>query len=142
MIGRESGWTSIGDITSGLLAQRVAFAEPSASNEADIVRDCLEMLRSRGIYAWRQNGGGKTEKDAGGRKHFVRFAAVPGISDIIGLLPGGRLLAIECKRPGETPTEHQHAFLSAIRRRGGLALLITDARDLSDFLDRELREAE
>jgi hypothetical protein len=39
-----------------------------------------------------------------------------GMSDIIGMMTNGAFLAIETKRPGEKPTNEQHAFLELVSR--------------------------
>lgn len=108
-----------------------------AGREQDLVRACLELLQFRGVFSYRQNGGGFHPAGKGGR--FVRFTSINGISDIIGVLPGGRFLAVECKRPGNVPTEDQQAFLDAVNRRGGLGIVVVDAGDLADIIDREMR---
>lgn len=107
------------------------------AREQDIVNACLEVLRYRGVYAYRQNQGGM-KMTGRTRERFVRFTSVSGVSDIIGCLPDGRFLAVECKRPGNEPTSDQSDFLNAIRRRGGVALVVYDAADLAEILDREL----
>lgn len=64
------------------------------SNREDVVlHQCLEYLKMKGIYCWRQNSGAVRIG-----KRFVRFTSINGVSDIIGILPDGRFLAIECKR--------------------------------------------
>lgn len=93
----------------------------TAPREQDIVRACLDLLRFRGIFAWRQNCGAVVQDRRGRRERFVRFTSIKGVSDIIAVLPGGRVAVIECKRPGNVPTEEQKAFLNAVTRRGGLA---------------------
>ncbi len=45
-----------------------------------------------------------------------------GVSDLLGCLPGGKMLAIEVKRPGGKPTLDQIAVIDDVRRRGGLGL--------------------
>lgn len=44
-----------------------------------------------------------------------------GLSDIIGMLKGGRLFVIEVKKPGETPTPPQWEFINFVNDMGGLA---------------------
>ena len=44
-----------------------------------------------------------------------------GMSDIIGQLRDGRMLAIETKDTGETPTEEQYSFLDLVRNNGGVS---------------------
>lgn len=116
---------------------RGATATAVPLREQDIVRACLEVLKLRGVFAYRQNQG--AFNPPGHRERFVRFTSINGISDIIGVMPGGRFLAVECKRPGNVPTGDQQAFLDAVNRRGGLGVVVTDAADLADILDREMR---
>lgn len=95
-----------------------------APTEQDLVRQCLDYLALRGAFCWRQNQGGMKTRRATGRPGFVRFASAAGIADIVGVLPGGRMLACECKRPGKHPEPHQAAFLARVAAAGGLALCV------------------
>lgn len=104
--------------------------------EADIQRQILEYLKVHGIFAWRQNQGGMTATH-NGRSRFVRFAHVDGISDIIGVLPGGRFMAIEVKRRGGKPTDAQAAFLERVWSEGGAACVADSLEAAIEFLDRE-----
>ena len=108
--------------------------------EQDIVRACLAVLRLRGVFAYRQNQGAFHPQ--GKNQRFVRFTSINGISDIIGVMPNGRFIAVECKRSGNVPTADQQTFLDAVNRRGGLGIVITDAADLAEILDRELGDAD
>jgi hypothetical protein len=100
-----------------------------APRETALVKAALQLLHARGILAWRNNTGATRIG-----KHLVRFGAV-GSPDILGCLPGGRLLACEVKLPGREPTVAQAAFLTAIAAAGGLALVLTDLRQLDTLLD-------
>jgi len=63
--------------------------------ETDIVRDCLTWLRLHDVFCWRQNQGAITGQYHGKRR-FLRFTSVDGVSDILGVLrPQGLLLALE-----------------------------------------------
>ena len=62
--------------------------------ESHVLTGCLKYLETRGIYHWRNSTG--AVRIAPGR--FMRFGKV-GSSDILGILPGGRLLCVECKAP-------------------------------------------
>lgn len=106
-------------------------AARTTTTEAQVLRACLDLLRLRGVLAWRNNSG--MLRDARGRP--VRFGLV-GSSDILGVLPGGRLLAVEVKRPGGRPTEAQRGFLGAVIGAGGAALVIDDVAALAAVLDR------
>jgi hypothetical protein len=102
--------------------------------ESEILRQVLDYLALRQIPAWRSNSGGMTI-DTGLTRRHVRFNGAPGCSDVLGLLPpSGRLLAVECKRPGKKPTAAQQRFLDMVTANGGLALVISDVRSLDAAL--------
>jgi hypothetical protein len=98
--------------------------------EGAVVKSCLDYLKLRGAYVWRNNTGALRDK----KDRPVFFGKV-GSSDIIGLLPGGRFIAVECKVPGGRLSEHQIEFLKDIERMGGLAVI---ARSIDD-LEKSLR---
>lgn len=104
--------------------------------EADVLRSVLAYLRLAKIFSWRVNSGG-IRASHNGKRRFVRFSSINGISDVLAILPGGRLLAIECKRPGERPTDTQKAFLTEVSMAGGLALVVSDVGQLRDALRAE-----
>lgn len=102
--------------------------------ERDIQRDVLAWLRAVGVVVIRVNSGAAPGQ--GGRR-YVRFTDTPGVSDLIGLLPDGLFLAIELKRPGERPTEHQRKFLDAVSGSGGLAFVAHSVADVEAALRAE-----
>jgi VRR-NUC domain len=105
------------------------------TTEAPIVAACLEYLTQvAGVLAWRSNNTGVFDP---ARKCFRSFRGLKGVSDILGILPGGRLLAVECKRPGGKPTAEQQAFLDEVNRRGGLAVCVHAVGELIDDLAGE-----
>jgi hypothetical protein len=86
--------------------------------ETALVKACLQLLTLRGIPAWRQNTLAAAFGSGPGRR-YVRSGPA-GTSDVLGVLPpSGRLLALECKRPGNHPTAAQLAFLRAVRAAAG-----------------------
>jgi hypothetical protein len=105
-------------------------------SESDVVRACLNYLTVRGIFAWRQNTGGAAfqHKD---KTYHVRFG-FPGMSDILGVLPGGTILACECKKPGARTSKkralQQAAFREQVTKSGGLALVAHTVDDLHDAI--------
>jgi hypothetical protein len=108
-----------------------------APRESDLVRACLAYLQLAKVPAWRNNSGAAAFAGPAGRKRFVRFS-VEGCSDILGVLPpAGRLLAVECKRPGGKLTPAQAAFLSAVGAAGGLAFVVRSVDDLAAALRLE-----
>lgn len=60
--------------------------------------------------------------------------AISGVSDILGILPDGRFLAIEVKRPGGKASAKQLEFIEQITSRGGVAFVA----DSTDVVRREL----
>lgn len=102
------------------------------TTEAVVLRACLDLLLLRRWFFWRNNSG--LLRNHTGQP--VRFGYA-GSSDIIGIVPrSGRLLAVECKRPGGKTTEAQTGFLAAVQRAGGVAVVISDVADLARLLDR------
>lgn len=100
--------------------------------ETNLVRGCLTYLRTRGIFAWRNNSGATK---VGGR--MVRFGA-RGSPDIIGVLPDGRFLAVECKTGRRKLTPEQAAFLDRVAECGGVTVVARTIDDLHDGIQAAL----
>jgi hypothetical protein len=101
--------------------------------ESAVIRACLEYLRLRGVFCWRQNSGALATPGGG----FMRAADINGAADIIGVLPGGRFLAAECKSAGGRQSPAQKAFQEAVEKRGGLYVLARSIGDLERFLEEK-----
>ena len=94
----------------------------------------LEFLAYKKIMAWRCNSGAAVF-ESNGRKRFVSFGR-KGMSDILGILPGGKLLAIEVKAPKTgRVTPEQQDFLNDINRHGGCAFVARSVDDVQSWLD-------
>ncbi len=102
-----------------------------APTETDTVRAILEWLALRRVFAWRNNTTGVYDPT---RKCFRKFTGMKGVSDILGVLPGGRLLAIEAKKKGGYPTPEQRAFIEAVNDAGGLAFVARSVDDVETRL--------
>ena len=100
--------------------------------EGRIKTACLRYLERRGFYAW-NNPTGAVQIRPG---KFLRFGKV-GSSDILGVLPDGKFLAIEVKASNGRLSPEQSAFLEKIRGKGGLALLVRSWQELDAALRRE-----
>jgi hypothetical protein len=57
-----------------------------------------------------------------------------GSSDILGVLPGGKILCVECKAPGGRLSPEQRQFLTDIRSMGGMAIVARSYRDIEAAL--------
>jgi hypothetical protein len=100
--------------------------------ENRVKAEVLKYLKLRRVYCW-NNPSGAVEIRPG---KWMRFGKV-GSSDILGCLPGGRFLAIECKAEKGRLSGVQREFLNEIERLGGLAMV---ARSFQE-VDLALREA-
>jgi len=107
-------------------------------SETELVKACVELLKLRGALAWRQNTGAAALPGRGGKKQFVRFG-VKGCADILGVLPGGRMLAVECKVGRNQATSEQAAFLDAVCAQGGAGTVVRSLDELETWLDVQLR---
>jgi hypothetical protein len=76
------------------------------------------------LRAWRNNSGAL--KDVNGR--LVRFG-LTGSADILGIMVGGRFLAIEVKAPGEDLSPQQRKFRETILMFGGLHVVARSVED-------------
>jgi len=101
--------------------------------EAVVLRSCLAYLQARGIFAWR-NGSGRARFGSGSAARWVQFGVVGG-ADILGVLPDGRILAVETKATCGRTSPEQDAFLEAIRGAGGVALVCRSVDDLIEGLE-------
>ena len=101
--------------------------------ETELVKMCIELLRLKGCMAWRQNTG-VMRKTYRGKSRVVRFGT-PGMSDILGVLPGGRILAVECKVGTGKETLSQFAFQEAVRAIGGWAVVVRSVHQLVKSLE-------
>lgn len=87
-------------------------------SEIDIQNEIRIALSQRGIVIFRNNLGVLQDK----KGNFVRYGlGNPGGSDLIGLTPEGRFIAIEVKIPSGKVTEDQENFLNVIKKNGGIS---------------------
>ena len=101
--------------------------------EKDIQKAIIEYLNASGFWVWRNNTGAMVLEGKNGKKRFFR-AGFPGISDIIGIAPDGRFVAIEVKRKGGKVTQNQQAFLNAVRGMGAYGIVAYSLDDAMEFV--------
>jgi penicillin-binding protein-related factor A (putative recombinase) len=99
--------------------------------EGAVVKACMDYLKLRGAYVWRNNTGALKDKN----NRLVYFGKV-GSSDILGVLPGGRFIAVECKAPDGRLSDHQIEFLNEIERIGGVAVIAKSVDDIEKVFRR------
>lgn len=99
----------------------------TAASESQILKAIMQLLRHHPAVAkvWRQNSGVAQYSD-GEKTRFVRANTARGMSDIMGVLKDGRMLAIEVKTAKGAVQPHQHDFLASITKAGGIAFIARD----------------
>lgn len=107
--------------------------------EADVLHSCLKTLSAFGIFAWRNNNMGVRRSRAG--KDFYTFAGLRGVSDIVGVLPDGRILCVECKATGKLKSQspEQKQFQEDIERNGGEYLLVDSYETIIAWVEKNLK---
>lgn len=97
--------------------------------ESLILRDCIQWLHVKKIFCWRNNSGSYKAENG----NYIRYGFV-GSSDIIGILPDGRFLGIECKAAKGKLTEHQEVFKSKVENSGGIYIMAKSVGELDRAL--------
>lgn len=106
--------------------------------ERIIENQIFAYLKAHGIFCWKTDSVGLYNPT---RKVFMKSHnphRIKGVADIIGILPDGRMLAIEVKSPKGYPSKDQKEFIANITARGGLAFisrsLDTMIENMGDYL--------
>ena len=73
------------------------------------------------------------------RRRMVRYGLCRGSSDLIGIGPGGRFIAIEVKTATGRLSKEQAMFIELVRRRGGFACVVRSVNEAQLALDRARR---
>ena len=103
-------------------------------NENSVVKAVIDVLRYSGFKVWRMNAG----KVRTAKGHLVSLAPA-GVSDVIGIAPSGRFVAVECKFVKNKPTGLQNDFLREINRMGGYGAVAYGSQDV-DWIIKEEKE--
>ena len=96
--------------------------------EKDIQKQILMLLKRHPKVQWvaRFNSGTFVSGD-----RYISSNSQSGMSDILGMLKGGRLFAIECKSRTGKIMPHQQEFLDLINGGGGLAFIARSVEDVT-----------
>lgn len=104
--------------------------------ESDIQTSIIRYLYARGITFWRINTVGIYDV---AKKKF-RPSPTKGVSDILGVLPNGRFLAIEVKSSKGVLTKDQQLFIDKVNSSHGLAFVARSIRDVELRLEEYFKE--
>lgn len=94
-----------------------------------VKRACMKVLQARGIFAWPNNSGMLWAGD-----QPVRYGKV-GSPDIIGCLPDGRFLGVECKAGKNKQSKGQVVFQRELEENNGVYILAYGDAELEERLD-------
>lgn len=96
--------------------------------EKDIQKQILTLLKRHPKVQWvaRFNSGTFQSGD-----RYIASNSQSGMSDILGMLKGGQLFAIECKTRTGKIMPHQQEFLDLITVGGGLAFIARSVEDVT-----------
>jgi len=90
--------------------------------EATIQDGILEYLAWRQIPAW--------------PTHSTRnHPETPGMADVLGILKGGRFLAVEVKGEGGVLSQEQREWLNRVHAAGGFVILARSVDDVQRAID-------
>lgn len=95
--------------------------------EFQIQSEILEFLLKKGIFAWKD----RQQIGKPGKGTDVRSKGVP---DILGVLKGGKMLAIEVKKKGGKLSPEQADYLDKIKSLGGVAFVAMSVDDVIEGL--------
>ena len=98
------------------------------TSEANIQNEILMALSKAGCLVWRQDTGAYKDPKSG---RLVRYGLCKGSSDVIGVAPDSRFLAVEVKTATGRIRPEQLTFIAAVQKAGGRAGV---ARSVEDAL--------
>jgi hypothetical protein len=110
-----------------------------APPESVVQREVLAALRAHPKVAWcgRINSGTAVAQNSDGSSRYTRFHTIRGMSDLLGQMRDGRMLAIECKRDHHGRlTEDQAAFLDKVRENNGVAGMAWSVDSAIEIIER------
>lgn len=99
------------------------------TTESQMVNVIIEDLLWRKVIVWRNNNTPVYDATKQIFRRMPKFA-MKGVPDISGILPGGRALFIEVKKPKGYASPHQKEFLTNASRAGALAFIARSPQDV------------
>lgn len=134
-----------------MLLHTAPDAAPGATSEAATQSQCRLAAPRLGFTLWRNNNGAAVD-DTG---RHIRYGLgndsqkINGVwksSDLIGVGPNGRIVAVEVKRPGWSQPENdrdraQLNFLTQVNALGGIGFFCTHVDQYIERLNHEKSKA-
>lgn len=92
-------------------------------NEGDIQTAILNYLVGElNLFVWRNNTTGVFDPKTNSFRSLGTYS-LKGVADILGILPNGKLLAIEVKTAKGRVSKHQKNFIQRVNKSGGVAFV-------------------
>ena len=108
------------------------------NQETAIQRRIMLALSKEGCIVWRnETGAAHVGKVIYKKGRMLPFGLCRGSSDIIGLCPRGRFLAVEVKTPTGRATKEQLNFIAQVKAKGGIAGIARSVEDALGLLQQE-----
>ena len=98
--------------------------------EKAIEKHILAFLRAKGIFAWKNQSQGTYDAKKGVYRRPMNPFMIKGVSDILGILPDGKFLAIEVKSARGKPSDDQRDFIERILRDNGVAFVARSVEEV------------
>lgn len=95
----------------------------------------LQWLNANGVFAWKVNVRGYYDEKRGFWRKNNNIYAINGQSDIVGVLPDGKLLAIEVKGKKTRVSLDQEHFIHCVKEKDGVAFIARSIQDVIDGLE-------
>ena len=92
--------------------------------EKAIENQILAYLKLKGFYVWKNESQGTYDVKIGTYRRKNGPGRLLGTSDILGVMPNGRFMAIEVKSATGRLSDYQKDFLEQVTMRGGLAFMV------------------
>lgn len=103
------------------------------ATESQMVNAMIEDLLWRKVMVWRTNNAPTYDSTKQIFRRMPKFA-LKGVPDISGILPDGRALFIEVKKPKGVVSSHQKEFLAKATANGALAFVARYPQDIHNQL--------
>lgn len=137
---REPSITVVDERTPKIKKEAWSKTKPLLALESDVQKAIIHYLKLHPKVAWvARFNSGVMRSEYNGRESFTRFSTQAGLSDVLGMMYGGKLFALEVKRPPfsgprNSREQAQAQFLGDIRAGGGLAGFATSIEDARAIL--------
>jgi hypothetical protein len=110
--------------------------KPKIKPEKIIEQEILTWLMVKGVFCWKNVTGGYFDGKRY-RKQSSKFA-INGVSDILGLFPDGRFMAIEVKSEKGRVSPDQKHFIDLINSNGGFAFVAKSLDEVMFMIEAEI----